>query len=92
MLPLGQIIRHFKGISYHCYVNDIQLYVSFKPQNIAKLSVLDNWINALKDWMADNFLQLNAEKNEILTSALPSVVPKIRDGLGSITLSVKSFI
>ena len=41
--------------------------------------------------MADSFLQLNAEKTEILISVPPSVVPKIKDGLGSLT-SVKSFI
>lgn len=30
MLPLGQVLRHFKGISYMIYdwyVNDIQLYI-----------------------------------------------------------------
>ncbi len=31
MLTLGQIISKFKGISYHCYADDIQLYVYFKP-------------------------------------------------------------
>ena len=38
MLPLGQLIRQFKGVAYHCYADDIQLYVTFKPENIAKLS------------------------------------------------------
>ncbi len=42
MLPLGQIISNFKGISQHCYADDIQLHISFKPQNFSKLSVLLN--------------------------------------------------
>jgi len=40
MLPLGLIISKFKGISYHCYAGDIQLYISFQPDKIDKLSVL----------------------------------------------------
>ena len=40
--------------------------------------------------MADNILQLNAYKTEILISTPPSLVPKIRGGLGSLTLLVKS--
>ena len=42
--------------------------------------------------MADHFLQLYEDKTEILMSAPPSVVPNIRDGLGSLTSSVKSSI
>lgn len=33
ILPLGQIMNNFKGISRHCYADDIQLYVLFKLQN-----------------------------------------------------------
>lgn len=56
------------------------------------LSVLNNRLNAIKNWMADDFSQLNADKTEILIAALPSLVPKIRDDLGSLTSPVKSSI
>lgn len=45
-----------------------------------------------KNWMADDFLQLNADKTEIFISAPPSLVPKIRVSLWSVTSSVKSSI
>ncbi len=39
MLPLGCIIGHFKGISYHFYAYDIKLYWSFQPEEVNKLSI-----------------------------------------------------
>lgn len=62
MLPLCHIIRTFKGISCHCYTDDIQLYVSFKPDETYKLTVLHNSLSAIKDWMDNIVLQLHADK------------------------------
>ena len=42
--------------------------------------------------MVDNSLKLNADKTEIFISAPPSLISKIRDGLGSLTPLVKSSI
>ncbi len=92
MLPLWHILRQFNGISYHCYTGDIQLHISFKPQNTDNLSVLNICLDTMRNWMADNLLQLNATKTEVLISAPPSLVPTIMDSLGSLTFSVKSSI
>lgn len=40
MLPLGRIIDHFEGISYHFFADDIQLYCSSLPEEVLKLSML----------------------------------------------------
>lgn len=89
LLPLGQIISNFNDVSFHCYADDVQLYFSFKPQNVSRLAVLLNCLDSVKDWMADNFLQLNTEKMEVLISAPGGVVLKVMECLGSLSASVK---
>ncbi len=39
MLPLGNIIRKYR-ISFHCYANNTQLYISTRPDETSKLSKL----------------------------------------------------
>ncbi len=65
MLPLGNIIRKF-GISFHCYADDTQLYISTKPDETSKLSKLTECVKNIKDWMTSHFLLLNSNKTEIL--------------------------
>ncbi len=64
MLPLGNIIRKY-GISFHCYADDTQLYIS-RPDETSKLSKLSECVKNVKDWMTNNFLLLNSDKTEIL--------------------------
>ncbi len=65
MLPLGNIIRKY-GISFHCYADDTQLYISTRPNETSKLSKLTERVKNVKDWMTNNFLLLNSDKREIL--------------------------
>ncbi len=65
MLPLGNIIRKY-GISFHCYADDTQLYISTRPDETSKLSKLTECVKNIKDWMTNNFLLLNSDKTEIL--------------------------
>lgn len=78
MLPLGKIIGSFEDISYHCYADEIQLYLSFSPHRLDKLSVLHNCLASINKWMADNFLQLNTDKTEVLIFAPDNITPQIR--------------
>ncbi len=84
MLPFGDIIRRFNGISYHMYADDLQLYFSFKPDRT--VYVLHDCLSVIKDWMANNFLQLNASKTEVLIVAPNCIVSKLANCIGSLTL------
>ena len=90
MLPLGQIISCFKNISYQLYTDDIQLYFSFKPNELHKLSVLNNCLNAIRNWMANNFLQLNADKTEVLIFGPDNLQSAIRQNFGALSSSSRS--
>ncbi len=65
MLPLGNIIRKY-GISFHCYADDTQLYISTRPDETSKLCKLTECVKNIKDWMTNNFLLLNSDKTEKL--------------------------
>ncbi len=61
MLPLGNIIRKY-GISFHCYADETQLYISTRPNETSKLSKLTECVKNVQDWMTNNFLLLNSDK------------------------------
>ncbi|KAI2646016.1 hypothetical protein H4Q32_024005 [Labeo rohita] len=65
MLPLGDIIRKY-GVSFHCYADDTQLYLSSRPGETYQFDKLTDCVVELKNWMTSNFLLLNSEKTEVL--------------------------
>lgn len=82
MLPLSHIITNFPGISHHCYADDIQLHFSFKPEKIQSLSTLLDCLAAIECWMANNLLQLNTAKTEVLVVSSDSVTARVQEHLG----------
>ncbi len=65
MLPLGDIIRRH-GVSFHCYADDTQLYISSRPGETHQIEKLTECIVDIKNWMTSNFLLLNSEYTEVL--------------------------
>lgn len=74
MIPLRFICRKF-NIAYHFYADDAQLYLPLKVSDDDELGDLLTCYHKIKQWMTQNFLQLNEAKTECLI-------------FGSITLSV----
>ncbi|XP_060760437.1 uncharacterized protein LOC132870681, partial [Neoarius graeffei] len=65
MLPLSDIIRKH-CISFHCYADDTQLYVSAKPDERHQLNKIEECVEDIRHWMLINFLLLNSDKTEVL--------------------------
>uniref|UniRef100_A0AAY4A210 Reverse transcriptase domain-containing protein n=1 Tax=Denticeps clupeoides TaxID=299321 RepID=A0AAY4A210_9TELE len=65
MLPLGDVIRKH-GISFHCYADDTQLYLSAMPDQRQQLNKIENCLKDIRQWMLTNFLLLNPDKTEAL--------------------------
>ncbi len=63
---------------------------SFIPSQIENLSVLYDCLSAIMGWMANNFLQLNADKSEILVVGTDSTVSKVTNSIGSLSSIVHS--
>ncbi|KAF7641282.1 hypothetical protein LDENG_00286420, partial [Lucifuga dentata] len=75
LLPLGHILRHY-GIQFHCYADDIQFYISTKPNTSLPPSALTCCLKDIKSWMSDNFLKLNGNKSEVLLIGSKSSLSK----------------
>jgi hypothetical protein len=76
--PLGDMLREC-GITYHFYADDTQLYMSFNlPECQNALSKMENCIEKVRVWMADNFLKLNEEKTEFLFFGSPNLLSKLQ--------------
>ena len=89
MLPLGLLISQFKCMSYHCYVDNTQLYISINSNELGKLSTLYDCLTAIKIWMSDNFLQLNPDKTEVLIIGSESIMESVQQCIGPLAANVK---
>ncbi len=62
---LGPIIQA-RGISYHCYADDTQLYLSFRPDDPTLAARISVCLADISAWMKEHQLQLNLAKTELL--------------------------
>ena len=65
--PLSSIIGRHKGVSYHFYADDTQLYIRLSNKNASSsLDILDKCLHDVKEWMSANKLKLNPDKTEFI--------------------------
>ena len=63
-----KIIEH-ELPSAHCYVDDTQLYLSFKPNSTSQdqvLQAMENCIEKIWRWMIHDRLLINGSKTELI--------------------------
>ena len=67
---LFKIIEHeLPTCSSHCYADDTQLYLSFKPDSTSQDQVLlamENCIEKIRKWMIHDKLLINGSKTELI--------------------------
>ena len=65
LLPLGKIIASH-NLHFHCYADDIQIYLPITPDSPDPLSPLSKCLEDINQWLAQNFLLLNQSKTEYI--------------------------
>ena len=74
LLPLGNIIRRH-NLHFHCYADDIQLYISTNTTATTTLPSLSSCLADIKSWMRKNFLLLNCDKTDLIFIGPKSLTP-----------------
>lgn len=86
--PVANLIKSF-GICHQQYADDTQLYISVTQPNYAyKISILQNCLQAIKNWFLHNQLVINPDKSEAILLSTPQRVEKLKaEGHNSINIA-----
>ena len=78
--PVGEIIRRH-NLHYHCYADDSQIYMMFKPtedwESVA--NSIEACVSDVADWMGSNMLKLNQDKTELIVFTSKNHSDKVCD-------------
>lgn len=91
LLPLGSILRRH-GISFHCYADDCQIYLSLKHKDGISIKPLLTCLDDIKAWLALNFLNFNEKKTEVLVFGPSGPCESSSDVLGSLEVYFKPVV
>ena len=64
---LSLVINKHKGVKFHCYADDTQVYIHLSQKNSsAAFKKLNRCLDDIKEWMSASKLKLNADKTEFI--------------------------
>ncbi len=91
-ISLGPIMQAH-GLSYLCYADDTQLYLSFQPDDPTVAARISGCLADISTWIKDHHLQLNLAKTELLVSpATPALQHDFTIQLGSSTTTPSTLV
>lgn len=74
----ADIVNSIRHCNYHMYADDIQLYISFKPDNHSEaINKLNEDLDSIANWASSNQLVLNPSKSKFLLLGYPQAVAKV---------------
>ena len=77
--PLSLIIGKHKGIKFHLYADDSQVYVHLSQKNAsATFEQLNRCLEDIKEWMSTSKLKLNPDKTEFIIFGLKRQRDKLK--------------
>ena len=83
----ADLTRYIKNSKYHCYADDVQLYISCTPNNIAAaVHKMNEDLDGIALWAERNSLMLNAEKSKFLVLGSNSQICRISESNPSICI------
>ena len=63
--PLSLVIGKHKGVKFHCYTDDTQVYIHLSQKNSsAAFEKLNRCLDNIKEWMSASKVKLNPDKTE----------------------------
>uniref|UniRef100_A0A8C7WTF0 Reverse transcriptase domain-containing protein n=1 Tax=Oryzias sinensis TaxID=183150 RepID=A0A8C7WTF0_9TELE len=91
LLPLGSTFRKY-NVSFHCYADDIQIYVPLKSGGAEGLGNVQKCLAEIKSWMELNFLCLNKNKTEVFVFGKTDLLTGCCSAVGPLDPSDAPFI
>ena len=64
--PLSTLIGRHKGVNFHFYADDTQLYVHLSHRNVSAFDKLNRCLQDVKELMSSSKLKLNPDKTEFI--------------------------
>ena len=83
---LGRVIETY-SLNYHFYADDTSLYLTFEVTDLPDaVDRMQQCAEAVRQWMIQNMLKMNADKTELLMIATKNVSAQIPSGIPVLTV------
>ncbi|XP_073941067.1 vacuolar protein sorting-associated protein 52 homolog [Choristoneura fumiferana] len=88
LLDVADIVKCIKNCRFHLYADDVQLYLSFKPNDVkSAVDQINQDLSRISEWSVRNSLTLNPIKSKYIVMGSKHQVNKINSKNPQITIN-----